>query len=311
MFRKILVPLDGSPLAERALLHVQRLAPPGTAELILVSVIETYRYSYSATDMALHNTLSHARSSTDVYLQAQRNQWEAQHYAVQTYVAEGDAAQEILRMADETGADLIAMTTHGRAGIRRWSLGSVAERVLREAEQPVWLVRESTRVVSLREMQRILVPLDGTAAARQAVVQAQQLARESGAEVWLLRAIPKRDEIGRAAPFVDDPEKKLFEMWQRHAEEDLAEVAQELTAAGIACQTLVVPGEPAPVIDDTARTENVDCIVMATHVRQGLDRLLYGNVADEVVRRCECPMLLVHAHEWSTPVTEAQQAALA
>jgi nucleotide-binding universal stress UspA family protein len=311
MFRKILVPLDGSPLAERALIHVQRLAPPGTAELILVTVIETYRYSYSATDMALHNTVSYVRKSTDAYLKEQRSQLEAQRYTVQTYITDGDAAQGILKVADDTGADWIAMTTHGRAGVRRWSLGSVAERVLQGAEQPVWLVRESTRVVPLHEMQRILVPLDGTVAASQAVVQAQQLAQRSGAEVWLLRAIPEQNEINRTTPFVSAPEMKIFEMWQAHAEQYLAKIAQELTATGIACHTLVVPGEPARAIFDTANTENVDCIVMTTHARHGLDRLLYGNVADEVLRRCECPMLLVHAHEWSTAIAEAQQAALA
>lgn len=310
MFRKILVPLDGSPLAERALIHVERLAPPGSAELILVSVIETYRYSYAATDMAFHDTVSHVRHFTERYLVEQRRRFEALGYAVETYMMDGDAAQGILKVADEVGADLIAMTTHGRAGVRRWTLGSVAERVLRSAEQPVWLVRESTRVIPLNEMARILVPLDGTRAAQQAVAQAQQLAQQSGAEVWLLRAIPERSN--RSPTLVaEERESQFFQMLQHHAEADLATATEALTAAGIACETLVIPGEPAHVIAEKAITENVDCIVMTSHVRQGMDRLIYGNVADEVMRRCDCPMLLIHAHEWSTPVSEAQHLALA
>lgn len=308
MFQKILIPLDGSPLAETALAHVQRMAPAGTAELVLITVIETYRYGYSATDIAFNNTLHYVRESTGEYLAQQQSKLEAQQYTVQIYAVEGDAAQGILDVAEETGADLIAMTTHGRAGVMRWALGSVAERVLQEANIPVWLVRESTRIVPPEEMERILVPLDGTEAATQALAQARQLAQHTGAELLLLRAIPDMDGIDSENMFNDEPTaQQTREMWRTRAEEYLAEVAQDLAAANISSRTLVVQDDPAHAVFQTAAAENVDCIVMATHARYGLNRLLYGSVADDVLRHIDCPLLLVHAHEWPTPKAEAQQ----
>lgn len=308
MFRKIIIPLDGSPLAENALRHVLQLAPPSSAELILVNVIETYRYSATTMEMAPVDVLRYLRSSIEAYMDNQRRQLEAQQYVVQAYIMEGDAAGGILEVAAATDADLIVMTTHGRSGVVRWTLGSVAERVLHNAQLPVWLVRENTRVIPLRDLQRILVPLDGSAMAEAALEQAQRLAQQSGAELLLLRAVPEPDDINRRMIFATESSAQtVLTTWRNHAEQYLDSVAQEQMAAGIAARTLVTSGAPVRSMLDTISAEQVDCIVMATHARLGFERVLYGSVAAEVLRHAECPLLLVHATESTVLEAESLQ----
>jgi nucleotide-binding universal stress UspA family protein len=219
MFRKILVPLDGSPLAEVALQHVLQLAPPGSAELVLVNVIETYRYSSATMEMTPIDILRYVRTGVETYMENQRDLLTARQYTVQTYIPEGDAAEGILDVAEASGADVVVMTTHGRSGVARWALGSVAERVIHNANLPVWLVRENTRITPPDEIQRILVPLDGSAMAEMALEQAQQFARQTGAELLLLRIIPEPDDINRRMIFATDSSAQTaLAKWRNYAE---------------------------------------------------------------------------------------------
>jgi nucleotide-binding universal stress UspA family protein len=310
MFHKILIPLDGSPLAEKALQHVMQLAPPDSAELVLVNVIETYRYSATTMEMPSIDVLRYVRKGVETYMDTQRSQLEAQQYAVQLYIMDGDAAGGILDVAHTTEADLIVMTTHGRSGVARWALGSVAERVIHNAPLPVWLVRENTRVISPHEMQRILVPLDGSAMAETALDQAQRLAQKTGAELLLLRVVPEPDDINRRMIFATESSAQTaLATWRCHAEQYLANVVQERIGAGIDIRTLVTSGAPVRSMLDTISAESIDAIVMATHARLGFDRLLHGSVAAEVLRHAGCPLLLVHATEAAVPEPEPVQLA--
>jgi nucleotide-binding universal stress UspA family protein len=310
MFRKILVPLDGSPLAEVALQHVLQLAPPGSAELVLVNVIETYRYSSATMEMTPIDILRYVRTGVETYMENQRDLLTARQYTVQTYIPEGDAAEGILDVAEASGADVVVMTTHGRSGVARWALGSVAERVIHNANLPVWLVRENTRITPPDEIQRILVPLDGSAMAEMALEQAQQFARQTGAELLLLRIIPEPDDINRRMIFATDSSAQTaLAKWRNHAEQYLDAIAQEHLAIGIKWQTVVTSGAPVRSMLDTILTEQVDCIVMATHARLGIDRLLHGSVAAEVLRQAQCPLLLVHATEPAAMEKESLQLA--
>jgi nucleotide-binding universal stress UspA family protein len=296
MFHKILVPLDGSPLAEKALKHARQLSTPGSTELILVNIIETFRYNFSAMDMVPVDTLVYIRRSMEAYMDSQRNELIMQHFTVQTHVIDGDAAAGILDIADVTGADLIVMTTHGRSGVDRWIMGSVAERVVHSAPIPVWLVRNATDVTPLHTIERILVPLDGSTMAEQALEQAQLLARQTDAELLLLRIVPEPEDMKRSMILMTESSaQKAIDKQHEHAELYLAQLAQTLTSAGLRNRTLVTAGTPVESILETVAAEDVDCIVMATHARLGVDRLLHGSVAAQVLHRCERPMLLVHA----------------
>ena len=132
MFNKILVPLDGSELATEVLAYVQALALKTQAEVVLFRV-------YHEPDDVTH--IGHGRESAQHYLNIVADRFTHAGIRVQMATEQGNAAESILDAADALHADLIAMSTHGRGGIRRFVLGSVADRVLHYARVPVLLIR--------------------------------------------------------------------------------------------------------------------------------------------------------------------------
>jgi nucleotide-binding universal stress UspA family protein len=147
MYRNILVPLDGSELAESVLPHVEAIAKGcRVKEIDLLKVIPHLTTSYMIKDQRYVEKLDEAvigkeRAETDVYLSKVRIGLEAKGLKVRTSVNLGDPATEITNHAETVGSDLIVMATHGRSGPSRWVYGSVAEKVLRASCVPVMMVR--------------------------------------------------------------------------------------------------------------------------------------------------------------------------
>lgn len=144
MYSEILVPLDGSELAEAALPHARRLAKAFEARVTLISIVESVTMFTQPSMMgavpALTN-LDEEMESVRKYLEKIADQLKLEGIDVLKIVREGDAAAQICDYAKESRADLVVMSTHGRSGLQRWVYGSVADRVLRSAEVPVLLVR--------------------------------------------------------------------------------------------------------------------------------------------------------------------------
>lgn len=137
MFKKILVPLDGSALAESILPQVTDLARLHDAEVVLLTVALAHAFpGADPTEAQLH-----AVREAEKYLETMERELKGRKVRVSVVVRYGHAAEEILDHAAFAGIDLIAMSTHGRAGVRRWVLGSVAEKVLRASTTPLLLVR--------------------------------------------------------------------------------------------------------------------------------------------------------------------------
>ncbi|MCE7980051.1 MAG: universal stress protein [Caldilinea sp. CFX5] len=294
-YHKILIPLDGSPLAEHVLDHIGWLAAPAQTELCLVSVIESWRYAAAGPEFPLTDLITPVRNEMQAYLQAQQAKLQAAGYAVVTHVIEGDAAGVILNLVQTAGIDLVAMSSHGRSGFVRWALGSVAERVIHGARIPVFLVRETTKPRQDKP-QTILLPLDGSATAEQALPEAQALALANQAQILLVQVIQKLDEGSQRLLFKDETAAKAtFAEWRRQAEAYLAGVAARVTAAGVACDYRVMVDDPDRAI--CAMSNHADLIVMGTHGRSGLARWVYGSVANKVLRGASCPLLLVHTME--------------
>lgn len=291
-YRKILIPLDGSPLAEHVLNHVAWLVTPGETELCLVSIIETWRYSMAGPEFALADLITPIRTGMEEYLQTQQAKLQQAGYCVTTRVLEGDPATVILSMVQTDGIDLIAMSSHGRAGFVHWALGSVAERVVHGAQIPVFLVRETT-APRQGQLQTILLPLDGSAVAEQALPEAQALAKANKAQLLLIQVIQKLDEGSQHLLFKDEAAAKAtFAAWRSQVESYLAGVAQRVAADGVASDYRVVVDNPDRAI--CAMSNHADLIVMGTHGRTGVRRWVYGSVANKVLRGASCPLLLVH-----------------
>jgi nucleotide-binding universal stress UspA family protein len=147
MFKRILVPLDGSQFAEGALPHAQMLAGCGGGAIELLRVtVHPSSYVYVADPAALADLYDSDRAHCEDYLKQIASRLTGTALApgtVTTTVLEGLVADAILDHADKSGVDLIVMSTHGRSGMERWLLGSVAEKVVRGAKMPVLLVRPS------------------------------------------------------------------------------------------------------------------------------------------------------------------------
>jgi nucleotide-binding universal stress UspA family protein/predicted transcriptional regulator len=237
------------------------------------------------------------------YLDQLQAKWSKDGLLVSTVIRDGLAAEGIHDVADELGAYAIAVASHGRGGIPRLVLGSVAERLLQQATIPVLLVREGeeTRPPSLRE---VLVPLDGSVLAERAIDQAREILPEGGVLVLERVVEPIFYVFGEetAALVVDEAATAQAES---SAKAYLDEKAAALTSAGIRVTTRVHRGRPASEILSEIETSHIDMIVMTTHGHTGPTRWLMGSVADEIFRHTHRPVLLVSVRTVASRVTGA------
>ena len=141
MYKKILVPLDGSPLAEEVLPHAEALAKSEGAEIILLRVAVTpARYLFAHNPAEGNNIIHMIEKEAEDYMQAEVSKLQNEGIKVTGITRDGTPPEEILEVAEETHADVIAMSTHGRTGVNRWLMGSVADRVVHYSHIPVMLI---------------------------------------------------------------------------------------------------------------------------------------------------------------------------
>jgi nucleotide-binding universal stress UspA family protein len=142
MYKKILVPLDGSKNAEAVLPHAKALAYSEGAEIVLLNAASNPALEFAFADPAIAaRAVAEEETGGKKYMAELEKKLKTEGYRVSAYIREGAAADVILKIADEIGADIIAMSTHGRTGPSRWLMGSVAERVVRNSKHPVLLIR--------------------------------------------------------------------------------------------------------------------------------------------------------------------------
>jgi nucleotide-binding universal stress UspA family protein len=296
MFQRILLPLDGSDAAARALAPGWKLARSAQSHVILLRVVPPAGRSPAAHTMTGYGVLrrdlasDHGRSEALTYLQSVQQAAPA-GVAVSPRVAEGPVADTIVEIAAAEKADLIVMSSHGYTGLARWLLGSVTERVLQAAPCPVLVVR------SPAPMERILIPLDGSPLSERAIAPGTVLAQALGAEVDLLRVVEDTDSAaGMANGFGQaDPAgtRQLQERLSADAAAYLDQISHGLQPSSRALRTVLATGRPADCIVDHARQRGVDLIVMSTHGRAGFQRWLYGSVTEKVLRGAHCSVLIV------------------
>src|SRR5918911_1310166 len=283
MFQQIMVPLDGSELAERALPCAEQLGVATGATLHLVHAVElvpppTVGFALAYMPGRIHGDLvAQETQQATAYLDKMRERVAASGVHVRTEQMLGIAAATLLDYERDAGIDLVVMCSHGRTGLARFALGSVAEHLLRHGTAPVLLVRPFGDPVSL---EHAVVPLDGSERAEKALQVVNGLAPDVVREVTLVRVI-------------EGPEQRS------EAENYLAEAAQQLQVDHLACRQQVERGNAAQVILDVAGTDKL--VVMATHGRSGLTRWALGSVADRVAHGGVGAVLLVRAGATERP----------
>jgi nucleotide-binding universal stress UspA family protein len=290
MFRTILVPFDGSPLAEHALPWAAQIAGRAGAGIRLVCVAEPQALGHVTPG-------GHCDERAALDLAAWRLRRQVPGCPVQTAVLEGPVAQTLAEYAAAAQADLIVMATHGRGAFSRFWLGSVADELLRRSPAPVLVLRPAAGAApsnyAAPQVRHILVPLDGTAVAEAALPPAAALARLFGAGLHLVRAV-EPVPVPAAVPDLAAGRPPVTELAAR-ARAYLGRAAGRLRAADLPVDTHVAAHDflesAAPAVLEEA--EGADLIVMATHGRGRVARFLLGSVADQVVRGADVPVLVV------------------
>ena len=292
MYRRILVPLDGSALAERALPYAEALAKRTGATLRLVQAVLAPVVPSNNWARAQQRAVMQAEE----YLRRTSAALAERGTAAETAVVYGDAAGVILDTVEAWPADLVVMATHGRSGLGRWLYGSVAKAVLVRSPVPVLLVRAwqaGQLAEAPGERPRVLVPLDGSTFAESALPAARELAEALDGTLVLLQAIRQPEHAltadGRMVASVDQQLAAAREA----SLADLLDVARRLGLEPGRVTLEVRVGAPASAIVAASRAHQAALVVMATHGRTGLVRLVTGSVAGEVLRRGTVPLLLV------------------
>ncbi len=311
--KTILVPLDGSVLAEQVLPYVRRLAPMLQARVHLLRVVadpegdrmlaETIAAAYGvgeplATQQAHRaRSLELLRQNAERYLEPHAVLFHDAGLPVTVDVRCGPAADVIVEATLEQDGALIALATHGYSGLKRWALGSTTDKVIHATSTPVLIVRGAAPG-HVPTIKRIMVPLDGSALARQALPLATDLARSARAELLLLHAVVPAIEDYPSFPPRDGLIPRFGEVLaalHHQAASDLGALADELRTHNLTVRTHVVNGHAAEVLVDEAAQCGVDLIVMATHGYSGLRRWALGSVADKVLHATTTPLILVRA----------------
>ncbi len=300
MLRSILVPVDGSPLAERALpiaLDIARRAG-GTVTLLrahvpLAIVGATAEGVFTQDMLAADDAL---RSRASSYTQDLAGRLGAEWGVRVDAVAEdGAPAGLITEVADRINASLIVMTTHGAGGFAPGWLGSVADAVIRHSHRPVLALPENdAHAHRAFTPKTVMMPLDGSARADGIIPVARDLALLFGAEIQVVRMVaPYVPGDVASALAADRPDPYGIDAESAAAKESLDRVVAGLTEAGVkAAATVRVELSPVRALLDQIKESDPDCIAVATQGR-GLSRLFVGSVADKLIRAAERPVLVL------------------
>lgn len=309
MYARILVPLDGSAVSAQSLPYAKLLAQGIGARVDLLEVIPSLEaFMRAETTSDYTPTLSYAqweeaqeelRVAATEDLASARAAIASPGLDVQTLVREGDPATEIAEESMQQADTLITMSTHGRSGIGRWLVGSVTDKVVRHATTPVLVIRaQEDAATHFPQFQRIVVPLDGSELAEQAMPVGISLAKALGLPVTLIRSIHlaaygyafddyslPRYSMGEFATGVRNDVKAYLDR--------TADRLREERVSGVS--TSAPDGDPAEMIIRECEGSPGSLVVMTTHGRSGVGRWVLGSVTDRVVGHASFPVLAVRA----------------
>jgi nucleotide-binding universal stress UspA family protein len=296
MFKHLVVPLDGSKLAEAALPVAAGLAQVLKASVTLLHIIE--RNPPEEVHGEPHLTDA---AEAEAYLR----QFAARAFPagpqVETHVHTtevGDVARSIVEHGEELAPDLVILCTHGRGGLRGLLYGSIAQQVVGHGSTPVLLIppRATTHPAAFA-CRKLLIALDASSTHDEALQPAVELAQATGAVVHLLMVVPtlgtlKGDQVAMRK-LLPGTMSAILDIEQDGAEVHLRQHREALETAGLKVDVEVGRGEPASVIVESARRAKADLIVLGTHGRIGVDALWSGSTAPKVSARSHLPLLLV------------------
>jgi nucleotide-binding universal stress UspA family protein len=318
MYSKILVPLDGSMMAEKALPYAIALANRCNAKLLVLRAVEVPALTGDtpAHEMEVVANAEEYLKEVKATITSSKLDLHIAEDRLQTLVVYGNAVEQIVEMAPFEKADLVLMTTHGRSGLSRLVMGSVADHVLHRITVPLMLVRPMAQkhdqlltetmsgigepyynCFAEGKPQNVVLTLDGQDLSESAIAPAVELAQKLGATLHLLSAIffapPETISDMAAVSYSkatnEAAEKELVE----EAEKYLTSIEEKVKAQVPETVVTVRVGSAAEQITDYALKNNITALVMATHARGEVSHFFMGSVAEEVMRRSHLPVIMV------------------
>jgi nucleotide-binding universal stress UspA family protein len=297
MYTRMLVPLDGSKVAEQVLPYARFLAKSLGIPTELLGVVDPetlVAFANPAQGRPLDTLVAETMSRSAIYLETTARSFQGAQ--VKSSVAKGKPEDEVIERAAADKNTLIVMATHGRSGLQRWLLGSVADKVLHGATNHLLLIRASDQGKTDGEapLKTVIVPLDGSPLAEQALPVVVDLAKTMDLQVVLVRAYALPPTI--SAEDYGYYSAELLDHLESEARDYLQGKINEIKQKGIATVTSVVnTGYGAEEIITLARNTPDNLIAMCTHGRSGIQRTVLGSVTDRVVRHSGDPVLIVQS----------------
>ncbi len=306
MYTRILVPLDGSKLAEQALPYVNLLASAFKIQVNLLNVFDSVPPQFADPGHGLYETQITAsyRDNAVDYLEKAGAGLKDSGVTISCDAHEGNPADQIINQAEKTSATLIAMVTHGRSGLGRWVLGSVTDKVLHGATNPLLITHahEEGTDSSDVNLKNLIVPLDGSPLADQVLPHVEALAPALGLNVILVRVTASSDEYYRYVDMSAGVNPERFEAYAKEAQAEAAhhlqQVKERLIRNGVSSvEERLLNGNAARAILDLVQETADSLVALTTHGRSGVERWVLGSVTDRLVRHSGQPVLVIRADD--------------
>ena len=310
MFKRILVPLDGSSLAECVLPHVLAVSQAFGSEVLIVSAVDH--------DDSIEGHLidpvdwQARRAEAETYLQAIAGKLTTMGLTTKWAIMEGPPAESIVDISRSHDIDLIVLSTHGQAGLTHWSCGSVVRKAVQRAFGSLLIVRAFrwaiSQDLSAAAYRRIFVPLDGSQRAECVLPLAIRIAQFQEAEVTLAHAVSKPEMPCRYPMSEEDSElqRRLVERNRKVANEYLRSIGSRLSP-GFKTR-LVVSTDVASSLHNLAQIEVSDLVVISAHGYSGQRKWPYGSVCTSFIEYGTSPLLVLQ--DLSYEEVEATEAEL-
>jgi nucleotide-binding universal stress UspA family protein len=276
MLKKILLALDGSENAERALWWVTRYAGREKAQVVLFRAVDTTTLDPEFIPSQVQDALN--------YLLRMETEINQSGIPAKVIVRQGRPAETIVKVAMDEKVDLILMTTRGGSKVKRWAIGGVTEQVMRLSPIPVLPVQSRTRPAKNDHVRRLIVPVDGSGLAERAIPWAADLARMLKARLVFLHVYPP----GPAG--MSNHAEEIFEALRTR----MVRQVQLLKQGGIKAGFIVRTGDAAERI--LGYLDRNDMILTTTHGSGGFKRWIFGSVAEKLIHAARVPVLVVKTY---------------
>jgi len=280
-YRKILVAYDGSASAKNCLAVASHLAKEDKSWIKVLTVLPSYEGDLELIGVSkIKETIEGPGRKL---LEEAREIADHEDVHILTNMTQGEPYDKIVHVADDENCDLIVMGRKGVNPLERELVGSVTAKVIGYTGKDVLVVPEGTRL----SRKNILLATDGSPSCEAAVYRAIELAREKSANLTAVSVVYSNDEYLALAP-------GIVEEMIGKAKEKLAAIEQKGKEAGVEINTVVKEGEAYAAITSLAQNNDIDLIVMGSHGRKGLQRMLMGSVTERTIGYAICPVLVVH-----------------